>query len=78
MSVVNQSSAAILFDTDIRFLDEAGAEVWSEYVVESVLLGSATTSIHGTFDLPQADADRIKNMRTILQPADEVSAKDYE
>jgi len=72
VTVENKSDVPVLFDTDLRFLDQEGAEVRNEYRLETALLGSATETLQGSFVLPPEEADRIKNIRTIVQPSDAV------
>ncbi|MCA9436027.1 MAG: hypothetical protein KC978_09610 [Candidatus Omnitrophica bacterium] len=74
VTVKNRSSVPLLFDTDLRFLDESGQEVHSEYILESPLPGEAEKTLKGKFSLPPTEAERIKNMRAIVQPADEAAA----
>lgn len=76
VTVKNRSPVTVLFDTDLRFLDEEGSEVRTVYRVEDPLLGSATETLRGSFTLPVEEAERIKNMRTIVQPSDEVAEED--
>ncbi len=76
VTVKNQSRVPVFFDTDLRFLDEEGTEVGVAYRLETPLLGSATGTLQGSLSLPEGEADRIKNIRAIITPCDEVFAEE--
>jgi len=76
VTVRNNAPVPILYDTDVRLLDEAGEQVAADYVLESEIPGSVTRSIERTLNLSPEEADRIKSMRAIAQPVDDVFAEE--
>lgn len=70
VAVENRSTSPILFDADLRFLDSEGVEARNEYRLETAVKGSSKVEMDGSFSLPKEQADRITNLRAIVQPSD--------